>query len=34
MAWPAWTLLAPLGLLTLWLSRPRRKARAGRRRYD
>ena len=32
MAWPAWTVLAPLGLLTVWLSRPHRKARTGRRR--
>jgi hypothetical protein len=35
MAWPAWTLLAPLGLLTVWLSRQRRRVRAtGRRRFD
>jgi hypothetical protein len=30
MAWPAWTVLAPLGLLTVFLSLPRRKQRAGR----
>jgi hypothetical protein len=34
MAWPAWTVLAPLGLLTVFLSRPRRKVRAGRSRYE
>ena len=34
MAWPAWTILAPLGLLTVFLSRPRRKARGGRSRYE
>jgi hypothetical protein len=35
MAWPAWTVLAPLGLLTIWLSRQRRaKTRTSRRRYD
>jgi hypothetical protein len=30
MAWPAWTVLAPLGLLTVWLSRQRRKVRTSR----
>ena len=25
MAWPAWTLIAPLGLLCLWAFRPRRR---------
>ncbi|MTJ80911.1 MAG: hypothetical protein F8N37_07835 [Telmatospirillum sp.] len=25
MAWPAWTLLAPLGALLLWTCRPRRR---------
>jgi hypothetical protein len=25
MAWPAWTLLAPLGLLLIWACRPRRR---------
>ena len=25
MAWPAWALLAPLGLATLWTCRPRRR---------
>ena len=36
MAWPAWTLVAPLGLLTVWLSRQRRRVRAttGRRRFE
>jgi len=35
MAWPAWTVLAPLGLLTVVLSQPRRKQRPGRgRRFD
>ena len=34
MAWPAWTLVGPLGLLTVWLSRQRRRVRAGRRRYE
>jgi len=29
MAWPAWTVIAPLGLLMLWAFRPRRR-RAGR----
>jgi len=29
MAWPAWTVLAPLGLLTVWLSRQRRKVRTS-----
>ena len=27
MAWPAWTVLAPLGLMTVLLSRPRRRTR-------
>ena len=34
MAWPAWTVLAPLGLMTVWLSRQRRKQRTGRSRYE
>jgi len=35
MAWPAWTLLAPLGLLTVWLSRQKRRVRGtGRRRFE
>ena len=25
LAWPAWTLLAPLGILLVWLCRPRRR---------
>jgi hypothetical protein len=25
MAWPAWTLLAPTGLIILWSCRPRRR---------
>jgi hypothetical protein len=29
MAWPAWTVLAPIGLLVLFLSRPRRKVRVS-----
>jgi hypothetical protein len=33
MAWPAWTLVAPLGLLTVWVSRQRRRIRVGRRRF-
>jgi len=34
MAWPAWTLVAPLGLFTVWMSRPPRRVRAsGRRRF-
>jgi hypothetical protein len=30
MAWPAWTVLAPLGLLMVVVSRPRRRVRASR----
>ncbi len=34
MAWPAWTILAPVGLLIVVLARPRRRARGGRSRYE
>jgi hypothetical protein len=34
MAWPAWTLLAPLGLFTLGMSRPRRRRPARMSRFE
>jgi hypothetical protein len=33
MAWPAWTVIAPLGLMLLWSCRPRRQRIRGRSRH-